>query len=326
MSTSRVLSSSSVVRVPSTRRSSSTAGATKSKKRKHVSDDDTDPQHCQPSYTGFTTTLVPAQFPIQGDEPQHPQHPAGEVHSSDISVAVPLPTPINQNTRQGDKETSSPSKRRRVNSRDLDDGQNPFVPPEKGPSTAPPHSELYPAYSANGERTGLEHSRGTAPRVKGNYYHPRVYKYDRARGSAPLPPLPQQVPRLPVITISTPTPEVSTLAEPTLNPDLIDPALGSAHIASNLVLRYGGKTIHELLGLKSGAEISMDSLPDPEPGEKPDYTYQALVKLAIWSSPDKRLTLQGIYDTIEARFEWYRTREDDAWKVCNNLLFIHLPC
>ena len=76
------------------------------------------------------------------------------------------------------------------------------------------------------------------------------------------------------------------------------------------------KTIHEILGLEPGTPISLDSLADPEPGQKPEYTYATLVKLAIYSSPQKKLTLQEIYEALERRFAWFReNRGDKSWQV-----------
>lgn len=76
--------------------------------------------------------------------------------------------------------------------------------------------------------------------------------------------------------------------------------------------------IHKYFGLSPGTPICLDSLPDPPEGEKPQYTYATLVKLAIWSSPQRKLTLSGIYEALENRFSWFRIREHQtAWKVCD---------
>ena len=62
--------------------------------------------------------------------------------------------------------------------------------------------------------------------------------------------------------------------------------------------------------------INLDVLDDPPPGEKPNYPYPTLIKLAIYGSPRKRLTLQEIYQALETRFEWFKNSTDAAWKVC----------
>lgn len=74
--------------------------------------------------------------------------------------------------------------------------------------------------------------------------------------------------------------------------------------------------IHQYFGLSPGTPICLDSLQDPSEGEKPQYTYATLVKLAIWSSPQRKLTLSGIYEALENRFSWFRIPDhQSAWKV-----------
>ena len=62
--------------------------------------------------------------------------------------------------------------------------------------------------------------------------------------------------------------------------------------------------------------INLDVLDDPPAGEKPNYPYPTLIKLAIYGSPRKRLTLQEIYQALEGRFAWFKNSTDAAWKVC----------
>ncbi|THH09986.1 hypothetical protein EW145_g1641 [Phellinidium pouzarii] len=74
--------------------------------------------------------------------------------------------------------------------------------------------------------------------------------------------------------------------------------------------------IHQYFGLTPGTPICLDSLQDPDPGQKPTYTYATLVKLAIWSSPHRRLTLSGVYQALEDRFTWFRECDNpNAWKT-----------
>lgn len=62
--------------------------------------------------------------------------------------------------------------------------------------------------------------------------------------------------------------------------------------------------------------VSLRDLPDPEPGEQPPHPYTLLIKLAIQGSPQRRLTLEGIYEAVEVRFEWYREHAEEwDWKV-----------
>ncbi|EIW83700.1 hypothetical protein CONPUDRAFT_31154, partial [Coniophora puteana RWD-64-598 SS2] len=54
---------------------------------------------------------------------------------------------------------------------------------------------------------------------------------------------------------------------------------------------------------------------DPPPGEKPSQPYPTLIKLAIYGSMRKQLTLQDIYNALEDRFAWFKERRTEkAWK------------
>ncbi|KAF9259861.1 hypothetical protein L218DRAFT_820208, partial [Marasmius fiardii PR-910] len=49
--------------------------------------------------------------------------------------------------------------------------------------------------------------------------------------------------------------------------------------------------------------VNLNSIHDPPP---PNFTYAALAQIAIWSSPEKRLTLADIYSCLEKKFEHLR--------------------
>ena len=74
--------------------------------------------------------------------------------------------------------------------------------------------------------------------------------------------------------------------------------------------------IRRFLGLLPNQELSLNALADPPSGQRPGQTIPALSQLAILGSPRKQLTLQGIYQALEDRFEWFRSNRDDkSWQV-----------
>ncbi|KAK1230723.1 hypothetical protein PQX77_006173 [Marasmius sp. AFHP31] len=63
--------------------------------------------------------------------------------------------------------------------------------------------------------------------------------------------------------------------------------------------------------LPSGASLSLTGLSEPAVNQRPPHKYNLLVQLAIWESPEKRLTLQEIYTAISNRFGYYRETSED---------------
>ncbi|KAI0309952.1 hypothetical protein OF83DRAFT_1025015, partial [Amylostereum chailletii] len=73
--------------------------------------------------------------------------------------------------------------------------------------------------------------------------------------------------------------------------------------------------LRHLLRVDGDVSIGLQALVDPPPGEKPNYPLPTLIKLAIYGSPRRKLTLQEIYTALEDRFVWFKENTHDmAWK------------
>ncbi|TFK17478.1 hypothetical protein FA15DRAFT_761043 [Coprinopsis marcescibilis] len=91
-------------------------------------------------------------------------------------------------------------------------------------------------------------------------------------------------------------------------------AFDTGTLNANSPLAEPEEYLRTKLGLKPGDPINLWSLPDPEPGQRPPHPYPILIRLAIQGSNNKRLTLKGIYEAVEARFEYYKNDPKGAWK------------
>lgn len=293
-------------------------------RRAVVDDEAIDPQlrsisGASTSAPGISTMLVPAHFPSAEDDPH------GEDDLEDTSNTR---TPRARRTRRataasrgdgaGVTTNGNGAGNGRARRRSFDDSENPFAPPaealeHRADGRPVFNHELYPGYDEFGNRRGLEHLRGGVPPSNtGSYYRPRVHHYDgpppRNGGGAGQLVVP---PAVDYAAIHQQSAQFGG-GGGSVNPALLVPAP-----APGPTFPSGReKTLHEILGLEPGTPISLDSLTDPEEGMKPEYTYATLVKLAIYASPQKKLTLQEIYEAIEKRFEWFRKCENpNAWKV-----------
>lgn len=188
---------------------------------------------------------------------------------------------------------------------------NPFLSEPHAPSTlshAFLRRDIYPAFDATGRRIGLEHIRSQLqPEVHG-HYRKHVHEYDNVRG-APLP-IPSQNPLSPAPASYAPPIRDSGVAEQVHSESSTQPVAGPS-TATNGILFGGapplGRTPHEVLGLPPNAPLNLWSLLDPEEeGDKPQYNYHILVKLAILGNKGQRATLQEILKAIRDRFPYYR--------------------
>ncbi|KAG2348085.1 hypothetical protein BDR05DRAFT_606114 [Suillus weaverae] len=100
----------------------------------------------------------------------------------------------------------------------------------------------------------------------------------------------------------------------------------------HLLFEDAGPYLRETLHIPPYKEVNLSALPDPPEGEKPNQPYPILIKLAIYGSPNKQLTLQEIYAALEDRFQWFKVRRNEkAWKnsirhnLSLNKVFKHVP-
>ena len=68
-------------------------------------------------------------------------------------------------------------------------------------------------------------------------------------------------------------------------------------------------------------KLDYSSNKKPSNSNKPPLSYASLISLAICSTPQRMMTLSGIYRWIESTFPFYRTPEAKAWKV-SKFIFI----
>lgn len=90
-----------------------------------------------------------------------------------------------------------------------------------------------------------------------------------------------------------------------------------ANHAPDVPFQDAGNYLRTQLNIPPGQPVNLDALPDPPPGERPSQALPVLIKLAIYGSERKKLTLMEIYKAIETRFPYYRDMADKKpWRVC----------
>ena len=74
--------------------------------------------------------------------------------------------------------------------------------------------------------------------------------------------------------------------------------------------------IRNKLGLSPHQELNLQSLTDPLSSARPRQSTAFLIQLAILGSPKRQLTVEGIWQALEERFEWFRLNQgNQAWRV-----------
>ncbi|KAF8963164.1 hypothetical protein BDZ97DRAFT_1661977, partial [Flammula alnicola] len=71
--------------------------------------------------------------------------------------------------------------------------------------------------------------------------------------------------------------------------------------------------LRNTLGIHEPIPLSLYSLPNEPFGSKPPKISD-LIKLAIWGSPHRRLTLRQIYEAIETRYPSFKDQADKPWQ------------
>ena len=113
--------------------------------------------------------------------------------------------------------------------------------------------------------------------------------------------------------------ELSSSAPSSIEPSSAEPS--STEPSSEETEEYLRRT----LAIPPHMPLNLSSLPDEPLGTK-SPKISDLIKLAIWASPDHKLTLRQIYNAIEERYPSYRKASDKPWQVHHALYVVeHLP-
>ena len=113
--------------------------------------------------------------------------------------------------------------------------------------------------------------------------------------------------------------EPSSTAPSSTEPSSTEPS--SAEPSSEETEDY----LRRILAIPLHMTLNLSLLPD-EPFVTKNPKISDLIKLAIWGSPDHKLTLRQIYNAIKERYPSYRKASDKPWQVHHALYVVeHLP-
>jgi len=115
------------------------------------------------------------------------------------------------------------------------------------------------------------------------------------------------------------------------SPSVSDSSLDDVSSHTNVALPPHNDTeayLRRTLEIPADIPVDLNALPDST-DKKPPITH--MIKLAIWGSKHKRLTLRQIYDAIERRYPSLKGLKDKPWQV-RSILFerllrpLSMPC
>lgn len=295
----------------------------------------------------FSSSLVPAHFPRDEPHGQVDLEDNRGAHSGASGRQALRPRKSNtQYAPSNDVNSNTRAKAaRRMDNlphprhEDAIANANPLVPPESRQSPPQNHQQppsfnrdLYPGYDEQGRRRGLDHLYGSQAPGHGDYYRSNTHEYSAGPSPVQMQPMQQ--------AMYDPQPAFAggeyyhahyphSLLQHTLSNDQFDPTLmmqsesTEATFAVPPMAVRRERTLHDLFGLDPGVPITLEGLRDPSPGQKPEYTYPTLMKVAIWSSPRRMLTLQEIYEALERRFPYFKECPNpNSWKVSLPVIYL----
>lgn len=79
--------------------------------------------------------------------------------------------------------------------------------------------------------------------------------------------------------------------------------------------------IRREVDIPSHLPVSLNSLPDPAPDERPAMSLKWIMALAIYGSARRKLTLSCIYGAVEEKYPYYRNIPDKKWQVSSSSFF-----
>ena len=117
------------------------------------------------------------------------------------------------------------------------------------------------------------------------------------------------------------------------DPDSSSEEQGSAYSSSSITLlpflslpphNETEAYLRQHLDISLHVPVDLHALPDGAVNKQHPITN--MIKLAIWGSPHKRLTLRQIYEEIEKRFPYLKELQDKPWQVWLSPLLIYTAC